>query len=106
MTKAQDLFEAKRVYDIEDDNLCTFFMDNFFGKAKDYSWDNYDYSLELKYAKDDWAPTPEDLQAVADYGFYLLYVNYEGGEARLYNKLPSDFWGSCCNCNSRGILGS
>lgn len=100
---ASDLFQAYYTFQNEKDRLETILIDNFPWWVVDNYWfDPYDSSIEFKFVPESWAPVQYQLDALNEYGFSLLFVNYEDGvSARLYG-LPSIEWQRVNNNGGKG----
>lgn len=99
---AKVMFNLHGLFKLMECELDDLLMDKFPDWAVDnYFFDSYDESLELKYVPNSWAPTQDQLDSLRDFGFYLLYINYEDGvTARLYNLSSGQGGWSRCNNNA------
>lgn len=95
-TLAKQLFGAYYEYKRLKEGVLWDFIENTFGAGAvdNHSFDPYDNSLELYNVAVGWAPSQDQLDKTAEFGFQILFVNYEDKTARRYRP-PSDKWGKC-----------
>ena len=81
-TKADELFDLQRRVSIAEYSLTELFetFNNF--EWEDFTYDSYDYSLELFGVRDGYIFTKEDLNELVKYGFKQLWTHTE----QKYNK--------------------
>lgn len=94
--QAKDLFEAQVNWNREDSIMTEFIFRNFGWVVEDpnssppfddITFDDYDCSVELIHAHDDWEPTTEQMKVMFDQcGFDKVYVNYNDGREVLWEK--------------------
>ena len=84
---AKVMFGLHGLFKLMESDLDDLLMDKFpWWTVDNYFFDPYDESIEFKFVPMDWAPAQHQLGLLKDYGFYLLYINYEDGDsARVYN---------------------
>lgn len=100
---AGTMFELHGLFKLMESELEDVLMDKFPWWAVDNYWfDPYDSSIEFKFVPESWAPVQYQLDALKEYGFSILFLNYaDGASARMY-RLPSIEWSRCNNNAGKG----
>lgn len=89
MKKIDLLYEAKRQLDVWEEDLHRLLADNFpIEVSCKYDWEDEnreDYTLRLTWISDDWAPSLEQLNLLAEFGFKRLQVFYNDHTRKGYD---------------------